>query len=117
MLLLLEATGARRTEVAYLTVDDVLAASKMKKPMLRIRTVKRSADEEDYRLLPISRTDIERLATFIRINRAAVIRKICGSSNDDGRLLISGALNGRVIQYAPLRESLQHQQPTLTQSN
>lgn len=89
MLMLLEATGARRAEISTLLVNSVTEASKMEKPMLLLRTVKKGGDLVMHRLLPISRSDLKLLLDYIRFNRMPLIRKTCGADNDDGTLLIS----------------------------
>lgn len=89
MLKLLEITGGRRAEITALQVRSVYEAQRMAEPMLKIPTVKAKGDRETFRLLPISRHDIEYLIEFIEKNRARVIRKTCRTQFDDGRLLIS----------------------------
>lgn len=86
MLKLLEITGARRLEIAELTVQSVLDAGRMAIPCLKLMTAKR---DSHYRLVPISRTDLDFLTDFIKINRARLIKKKGGKNVDDGYLLIS----------------------------
>lgn len=87
MLKLLEITGARRIEVAELTVQSVLAAAKMEVPCLKLMTAKRPTPH--FRLVPISRIDLDFLIDFIKINRSRIIKKKAGKGLDDGYLLIS----------------------------
>lgn len=87
MLRLFEITGARRLEIRELTVQSVIDASQMEVPALKLLTVKRS--DEHYRMVPISRTDLDFLLEFIKINRARIIRKKGGNAVDDGFLLIN----------------------------
>ncbi|GAB1623179.1 tyrosine-type recombinase/integrase [Agarivorans albus] len=82
----LENTGARRGEIADITVKDVQAASIMDEPMLRLLTLKNDSGE---RMIPVSRMFINDLLKFIRINRAPVIRRTIGKEKDHGWLFIS----------------------------
>lgn len=82
----LENTGARRGEIADITVRDVQAASIMDEPMLRLLTLKNDSGE---RMIPVSRMFINDLLKFIRINRAPVIRRTIGKEKDHGWLFIS----------------------------
>ena len=82
----LENTGARRGEIADITVEDVQAASIMDEPMLRLLTLKNDSGE---RMIPVSRMFINDLLKFIRINRAPVIRRTIGKEKDHGWLFIS----------------------------
>jgi integrase len=88
MLKLLEITGGRRSEVAALTCESVLAALKMSEPMLKLMTAKKKGGE-DYRYIPIANHDLAFLHEFIEINRRRIVRATCGHENDDGYLLIS----------------------------
>jgi site-specific recombinase XerD len=94
MIRLLELTGARRYEVAFLTVKSVREAACMKEPMLRLTTVKRGIEHE--RVIPISRVNIEFLNDFIDKNRRQIIKKTCGIANDDGFFLISETTGKRL---------------------
>lgn len=89
MLMLLEITGARRSEVASLTVASVRAAAMMSAPMLRMTTAKTGGNIERSRFVPISRVDIGILEEFIEKNRKGAIRRSCGAGMDDGYLLVS----------------------------
>jgi|APLak6261671146_1056082.scaffolds.fasta_scaffold00545_2 integrase len=89
MLKLLEITGGRRSELAAITCDSVLKASKMNEPMLKLMTAKKRAAKEEYRYIPIASHDVAFLLEFIEINRRRIIRATCGHGNDDGYLLIS----------------------------
>jgi len=89
MLKLLEITGGRRSEIAALTVESVIEASKMQMPLLKLLTVKGRKGRDSYRYVPISRHDVEYLLEFIEKNRRSIIRKTCGHANDDGYLLVS----------------------------
>ncbi|EKN3687220.1 TPA: site-specific integrase [Yersinia enterocolitica] len=87
---LLEITGARRIEVANIRVEDIYNARMMKpEPVLKVFTAKRSGGKEEYRYLPISRTDLELIVNFIEKFRHRVIKKTVGANGDLGYLLIS----------------------------
>lgn len=89
MLRLLEITGARRSEVARLTVDSVIEAANMDRPMLKLTTMKKGGNKEHVRFVPILRHDIEFLNEFIERNRRLVVKKTCGLSHDHRYVLVS----------------------------
>lgn len=89
MLKLLEITGARRTELASLTVSSVLDTAKMSHPMLKLITVKKRHGKTEFRYVPISHHDVRFLVEYIEKNRRPAVRKSCGIQNDTGYLLIS----------------------------
>jgi len=89
MLKLLEITGGRRSEIALLKIKDILNASEMTTPFLKIRTLKKRGGIEVYREIPIARHDIAYLIEFVEKNRQRVIRTTCGKSNDEGYLLVN----------------------------
>jgi site-specific recombinase XerD len=90
MVKLLEITGARRIEVANIRVEDIYNAKLMKQePMLKVFTAKRSGGREEYRYLPISRTDLELIVNFIEKFRNRIIKQTVGTKDDLGYLLIS----------------------------
>jgi site-specific recombinase XerD len=96
MLKVLEITGARRIEIAWLKVESVKAAAKMKEPRLKLLTAKRRGGKESYRLLPISSPDLAFLLEFIDVNRHRVVRKTCGQANDDGYVFVSETTGRRL---------------------
>jgi len=89
MLMLLDITGGRRSEIVDLRVSSVLEIENDEKPMLKILTAKRRGGKESHRLLPISHHDVKFLIEFINMNRKLIIRRTCGVNNDDDHLLIS----------------------------
>lgn len=97
MLRLLEITGARRSEVVGLTVESIMSASQMDYPMLKLETMKKGGNRKFIRYVPILAYDIEFLKEFIKVNRAIVVRKTCGTDHDDGFLLVSET-TGRRLQ-------------------
>jgi integrase len=90
ILKLLEITGARRGEIAGITVESVQQASRMQVPMLRVPTFKKRDDPNAYRLVPISRPDIAFLLQYIEIHRRSVIRRQLKVKPDHGLLLVNG---------------------------
>lgn len=91
ILRLLEVTGARRGEIAEVTVEDVRKATEMEWPMLRLPTLKKRGGRAPYRWVPLARHD----ATFIRqyadVHRRSVLRRRRPGKADHGILLISGS--------------------------
>lgn len=86
---LLENTGARRGEVAILRVSDVLKASEMQDPMLRLVTLKQ--EEGSEREVPVSKGLLNSLKKFIRIHRNPLIKRKLGRKNDHDLFFISSA--------------------------
>ncbi|GHY51113.1 putative phage recombinase/integrase [Vibrio cholerae] len=82
----LENTGARRDEIASITVQDILIASAMESPMLRLITLKNDSGDRE---IPVSRMFINDLLKFIRIYRSKIISNTIGKKNDHGWLFIS----------------------------
>lgn len=87
MLMLLEVTGGRRSEVAALTVDSVMTARAMKEPLLKLITVKRRRDT--YRYVPIVRPDLDKLISYIEKDRQRIIRQKVGLNQDHGMVFVS----------------------------
>lgn len=90
---LLEITGGRRAEIAGITVEAVRAALGMESPMLLIPTLKKRSGLA-FRLLPIHPHDARFLLDYVEVNRARVVRKTIGATNDHGLLLINGRTGG-----------------------
>jgi len=86
---LLETTGARRGEIALLTLASVLDAASMELPMLVIPTLKRRGGDVEPRFVPIPRTDIMLIVQYARVHRRAVMRRRRSHSSDHGFLLVS----------------------------
>ncbi|MDP1740984.1 hypothetical protein [Polaromonas sp.] len=93
MLKLLEILGARRVEIALLTVGSVEGAATMTRPMLEVTTVKGRAGGTDVmRMIPIARHDVKLLLEFIKFNRKPLIsdlKKAGTIDKDCGILLLS----------------------------
>jgi integrase len=73
ILSLLEYTGARISEIASLTIQDVLAAQRMKEPMLHLKTMKQG--EGRSRLIPINRMLTADLNKYLKIYRSQIVGK------------------------------------------
>lgn len=86
----LEQTGARRTELAMLRVEDVKKAldSYLDYPLLRLITLKRK-DSKTERKLPVPRIFLNNLDDYIRTSRRRIIKKTIGKENDHGYLFVS----------------------------
>jgi integrase len=84
---LLEHTGARIGELAELRAYDVIKADKMKQPMLRLTTLKKSAGE--HRLIPAHRLLLSELKRYIRMHRSCVVKKTIGKAADHGLFFVS----------------------------
>lgn len=89
MLTLLEVTGARRSEIAELTVSSVQNAALMNLPSLELVTKKRGSQKKETRLVPILRSVLVQILEFIEKNRALVIRRMTKSFGDHDFVLVS----------------------------
>lgn len=83
---LLEVTGARRGEIAGITLSSVVRASHMPNPMLELPTLKKGGNTT--RFIPTSRADIRFILQYAQIHRRSVVRRAL-RSNDHGMLLVS----------------------------
>lgn len=104
MLLLLEITGGRRTEVANITVESVCKAKEDPDHMLELITLK-IPGKISARLLPISAYDCNFLLEYIEKNRAPHIRETCGQSKDGGFLLTS-SITGKKLENNTITQEL-----------
>lgn len=82
LLRVLEATGARRIEVANLKVSDVRAAKEMEIPFLKMLTVKRRGAPE-IRLVPISHAELDYILEYIDNYRAPIMGRLQGGVDHD----------------------------------
>lgn len=105
LILLLEATGARRSEIAMLTVQDVENAYLMDEPMLSLRTIKRKGDRVAHRMLPITKADVKQLRDYVRLYRGPLIKATCGEENDCGSLLVSET-TGKSLAYKTISSEI-----------
>lgn len=81
-------TGARRSEIANLTIDDVKKAKSMKTPTLSMTTLKRGG-EVVIRQVPVTPTLLQLLDTFIEKQRRAVMKKVYKGGKDHRFLFVS----------------------------
>ena len=104
---LLEITGARRVEIANLRVEDIYNARQLKQePVLKVFTAKRLGGREEFRFLPVSKTDLELIVNFIEKFRHRIIKKTIGVSADLGYLLISESSGQRLATETLTNELL-----------
>lgn len=104
---LLEITGARRIEVANIRIEDIYNARQMKQePVLKVFTAKRPGGREEYRYLPISKTDLELIVNFIEKFRRRIIKQTVGTKDDLGYLLISETSGQRLATETLTNELL-----------
>lgn len=90
ILKLLEITGARRGEIALISVESIRGAEAMEHPLLKLPTLKKRGNELKYRYVPISRADLSFVSQYAEIHRRSVVRRTLKGSHDHGILLVSG---------------------------
>jgi hypothetical protein len=78
--------GPRRMEANLLRVEDVLEASSMKEPMLRLKTLK--TDLDSVRLVPVTHQLVGQLTDYL-VHRSLIIKSTIKKSNDHGFFFIS----------------------------
>lgn len=105
LLRLLEETGARRSELALLTVESVYAAQKMRNPALQMWTAKKRGGYLVLRKVPVERQLINELVSYIRRYRSVIIAKTCGQASDTGCVLI-GETSGRALQANTITQEI-----------
>lgn len=93
ILRVLEATGARRSEVANLRVAAVRKAKAMERPFIELMTVKRKRPE--IRLVPISHSELDFIIDYIDLYRAPIVTRKLG--DDDHGLVFVSITSGRPI--------------------
>jgi integrase len=87
MIEMLTETGARRTEIAMLTVKDVKDALALSEPMLRLNTLKR--EDGAVRVIPVFHTTLIRLNQYIEGERRTLMRKVYKRGKDHGFVFVS----------------------------
>lgn len=87
MISLFEELGARRAEIQPITVAEVIAASKVKKPTIPVTTVKRGGMGLT-RALELSAPMIEELLNYIRGDRFTIMKRFKGGP-DHGFLFVT----------------------------
>jgi len=96
MLDLLEYTGARRGEVANITVDDILAAYDMEHPSLRMETFKQGHDAVRY--IPVTKMLLHDIKTFVETSRRKNMKSTSGfRSGPDHRFLFTSERTGKKL--------------------
>ena len=87
---MLDQTGGRRTEIAWLKVIDIEKAlnSSNEYPLLKMITLKRK-DHQTHRVLPVTRVLLEEIKSYINKARKRVIKNTIGPNNDHGYLFVS----------------------------
>lgn len=86
MLHLARATGARRVEMAKIKTEAILSA--YEEGILNLNVAK-SPKRQKWRAIPILKSRLEPIITFIHGARASLIRNTVGNKNDSGFLFIS----------------------------
>ncbi|RMO87593.1 Site-specific recombinase, phage integrase protein, partial [Pseudomonas syringae pv. philadelphi] len=94
MIDMLTDTGARRTEIALLTVEDVKAALAMDEPMLRLTTLKR--EDKAERMIPILLSTLVKLNRYIESERRQLMRKVYKDGKDH-RFFFVSSTTGRPL--------------------
>jgi integrase len=107
MLRLLEVTGARRGEIAEITVDDIRKASEMELPMLRLPTLKKRGGRAPYRWVPISRHDVTFIRQYADVHRRSILRRRRPGRPDHGLLLIS-EIDGEPLRPNSITQEVRH---------
>jgi len=84
----LEMLAPRVGEVALIRVSEVLAAARMKRPMLQLTTLK-TGNRESTRFVPVLRQDLAELLRYIKVHRRAILKRTLGVECDHDWLFIS----------------------------
>jgi site-specific recombinase XerD len=84
---LLEHTGARRSEVGNVRVEDIIQAYKMEHPLLRLETLKQGDDAT--RFIPVTKMLLHDILTYIRADRRKLLKTVQHHDPDQGYLFIS----------------------------
>ncbi|MEC6744608.1 site-specific integrase [Pseudomonas qingdaonensis] len=105
MLLLLEITGGRRSEISSLPVSAFYDAMKMAEPLLELISVKQGGNKIATRLIPVTHTDLKFVIEFIEKNRSLIVTKKLPKGQDHGILLVS-ARSGQPIEPNTITQEL-----------
>ena len=87
VLAILEQVGPRRGEVVDLRVSEIMKASRMEHPMLKMLNLKQ--EENSYRSIPVTHMLLAQLRKHIRLFRNKVVKSKLGKANDHDHFLIS----------------------------
>lgn len=98
-------TGARRSEIANLKVDDVLRALEMKHPVLRLDTLKQREGAE--RFVPMFSPVLKKLKQYIDVERRKVMRKTYKGGKDHGFFFVS-ATTGQPLTSPVISNEIRH---------
>lgn len=85
---LLTDTGARRSEIEQLTIDDIKAAKKLKNPTLRLTTLKQHG-VLSFREVPVLPTLLHHLNNFVEKQRNDIMKKKYKDGTDHRRFFVS----------------------------
>jgi integrase len=102
MLKLLEITGARSGELAYLKIEDIEKAYSESKPMLKMVTLKNKI--KAIRFVPLEKIELKDIISFIKIHRSRIIRKTVGKLKDEGYLFISETTGKKILNVTLTNE-------------
>jgi integrase len=87
MLELFKDTGARRSEVGNILIEDILAAFKMEQPLLRLETLKQAERSERY--VRVTKMLLHDIKNFIQISRKKLMKLVYKDGADHGFLFVS----------------------------
>jgi len=87
VLSILEQVGPRRGEIVELRVSEIMKASGMEHPMLKILNLKQG--EDSYRSVPVTHMLLAQLKKHIRLYRNKIIKSKLGKANDHDYFLVS----------------------------
>lgn len=105
MIELLTDTGARRTEIVNLKVDDVLRALELEHPVLRLDTLKQGEGAERY--VPVFATALKKLKQYIEVERRKIMRKVYKGGKDHGYFFVSST-TGRPLTSPVISNEINH---------
>lgn len=103
MLMMLEVTGGRRSEIVRLTVESVFKAQAMVHPMLELITLKKRGSP--IRQIPIPRPDLDLLVSFVEKQRRRIVKEKLGIHQDHGYVFISET-NGQPLNAQTLSQEM-----------
>ena len=101
MLHLARATGARRIEMSKLSVQSIIQAYEV--GILNITSAK-SRNREKIRSIPVLKSTLEPVISFIKGARTNIIRNTIGINNDCGFLFVSH--NGKKLSENTLTNEM-----------
>ncbi len=103
---LLTDTGARRSEIEQITIDDIKSAKKLEKnPTLRLTTLKQGA--LSFREVPVLPTLLHHLDSYIERQRSEIMKKKYRDGKDH-RLFFVSERTGRPLTSKTLYNEIKH---------